>query len=178
MTALLDRLQRRVDNLVARAIVRVVDDSRRLQGLQVEIPRSADLAPEVHEACERFEDYGFTSVPLPGAEAVGLFVGGFRTHPMIVSVADRRYRLKNLQPGEVAIYTDQGDKIVIKRGGTIEVHASTKVEITSPLVTMSGDLEVAGTITADDDVVADGISLTGHRHGGVQTGGAQTGTPV
>lgn len=39
--------------------------------------------------------------------------------------------------------------------------------------TVSGSVAVSG-----GDVTADGISLKTHRHGGVQTGGGQTGTPV
>jgi hypothetical protein len=35
-----------------------------------------------------------------------------------------------------------------------------------------------GPVTCDADVVATGISLKTHRHGGVATGPAQTGVPV
>jgi phage baseplate assembly protein V len=41
-----------------------------------------------------------------------------------------------------------------------------------------GDLDVAGTIRASGDVVADSISLKNHKHGGVQAGAAQTGLPA
>lgn len=45
-------------------------------------------------------------------------------------------------------------------------------------VTITGDVTVTGTLTASVDVLADGKSLKGHKHGGVSTGGGQTGTPV
>lgn len=35
-----------------------------------------------------------------------------------------------------------------------------------------------GTLTASEDVVAAGISLKSHKHGGLQPGGVQSGTPV
>lgn len=41
-----------------------------------------------------------------------------------------------------------------------------------------GDLDVAGTIRASQDVVTNGISLKSHKHGGVQAGAAQTGAPA
>jgi len=44
-------------------------------------------------------------------------------------------------------------------------------------ITESG-ITVHGTITVTGDVIADGISLKSHKHGGVQTGGVQTGIPV
>ena len=42
----------------------------------------------------------------------------------------------------------------------------------------TGDIDVEGKLTASDDVVGGGKSLKGHKHGGVQAGGAQTGAPV
>ena len=44
-------------------------------------------------------------------------------------------------------------------------------------VTINGDLQVNGTITASVDVVADGVSLKSHTHGGVTPGVGNTGVP-
>lgn len=44
-------------------------------------------------------------------------------------------------------------------------------------VTVNADLHVNGSITASGDVTGAGISLEGHVHGGVQTGGSSTGRP-
>lgn len=67
-------------------------------------------------------------------------------------------------------------------GSTIDVTATTiniaaNVNITGKLV-VDGDTDCTGTIAADVDVTADGVSLKSHRHGGVQTGGGQTGEPT
>lgn len=166
-------LQRGLRQLVARAVLTLVDDSRKLQALQVTL-----YDDELRDDVERFQNYGFTSHPLPGAEAVAVCVSGNRDHAVVIAVDDRRYRLKPLQAGEVAIYTDEGDKIVLKRGGTIEVTASTKVRLVAPTVELTGNLQVAGQITATGDVVGVGKSLSTHVHGGVQTGGGTTGAPV
>lgn len=45
-------------------------------------------------------------------------------------------------------------------------------------ITITGDIILTGKLTASDDVIAAGKSLKGHKHGGVQTGSGQTGTPV
>lgn len=45
-------------------------------------------------------------------------------------------------------------------------------------VTINGDVTLNGKLTASDDVIAAGISLKTHKHGGVQPGGGQTGAPV
>lgn len=151
-------LQRLV-TLVSRGVVRQVDDSKKVRELQIGL-----LEGETRGEVEQFQQYGFTSVPQSGAELVAVCIDGRREHAVVIATEDRRYRIKNLQNGEVAIYTDQGDKIVLKRGGTIAVTASTKVEITSPSVTMSGNLTVDGTITGTTDVVGGGKSLKNHTH--------------
>jgi phage baseplate assembly protein V len=45
-------------------------------------------------------------------------------------------------------------------------------------ITITGDIDLTGKLTASDDVLAGTISLKNHKHGGVQTGAAQTGVPV
>lgn len=44
-------------------------------------------------------------------------------------------------------------------------------------VTIEGDVDITGTLTASVDVEADGISLASHTHSGVQAGSASTGGP-
>lgn len=52
------------------------------------------------------------------------------------------------------------------------------VQIVAPGgVTVQGDVDVTGTLTASVDVLAAGISLKDHTHGGVQSGGSSTGAP-
>lgn len=126
-------LRSRVANMVSRAVVNLANDSAKLQLLQLGL-----LDGETRDKVERFQQYGFTSVPLEGAEAVVMFVGGRRDHGLVVAVDDRRYRMKGLANGEVAIYTDEGDHVHIKRGGTIEVKAATEVIVDSPMTKIGG----------------------------------------
>lgn len=154
---LIGPLKRRILLLVARGVVELVNDGLKVQGLQVSL-----LAEELRDGVERFQEYGFTSHPHPGAEAVVVFQGGDRSHGLAIAVDDRRYRLKGLAAGEVALYTDEGDRAHFKRNGEmdvvagakvtitapeVEVIASTQVTVTSPLVVLSGNLEVGGVAT-------------------------------
>lgn len=124
-------LQRRIMNMVARAVIQSIDDSKKMQ-----VVKALVSADEIKEALERLQNYGFTSKPLAGAEGVALFVDGNRDHGVVICVDDRRYRVKNLANGEVCIYSDEGDKIHFKRGNKIEittmeltVNATTKVDV-------------------------------------------------
>lgn len=60
--------------------------------------------------------------------------------------------------------------------GTVNAAASS-FNLTGP-VNVDGNLTVTGQITATGDVVGSGISLSGHVHGGVSSGGSLTSTPI
>ena len=184
---LLAPIRRRIALLLARGVGHMVDASTPMQKLQVEVGKD-----DLLDGLEHLEPYGFTSHPLPGYEAFVASLRGDRGHSVGVVASDRRYRKRNLAAGEVALYTDEGDYILLKRGrivevvaGTkvqvtapdVEVIASTKVALTAPLVAISGDLTVGGSVAAQSDVTAGAISLQNHRHGGVASGGALTGVP-
>ncbi len=151
-----------IKNLVARAVVNLVDDSKKLQLLQLDV-----LADETVEDIERVQNFGFTSNPPKNAEAVVLFVNGQRDHGLVVAVDDRRYRIKNLASGEVAVYDQTGSVITLKANGDIEMRPhSGKVKLT-------GDLEATG------DVKAGTVSLKNHQHSAgsfANSGGPVTGT--
>lgn len=63
-------------------------------------------------------------------------------------------------------------------GGAANIEATGNVNLKTPTLALDGDMTCTGTITADVEVEAAGISLTTHKHGGVQTGTSQTGVPV
>lgn len=59
----------------------------------------------------------------------------------------------------------------------IELDVGGAVTVTSPQITFNGPLQVNGSIISTGDQVAAGISQTGHTHGGVESGGSNTGGP-
>jgi len=126
---MMEPMRQRVLLMLGRAVLRLVNDAAGLQRLQVSL-----LAGETRDNVERFQQYGFTSHPLPGAEGVVLFLGGNRDHPIVLSIDDRRCRIQALQEGEVAIYTDEdkqdgGHRIHFKRNQEIEIKAGKKFTI-------------------------------------------------
>lgn len=60
---------------------------------------------------------------------------------------------------------------------TINMVASTGLNITTPTATFNGDIHSTGTITGDTNVVGGGKSLKTHTHSGVQPGGGNSGPP-
>lgn len=182
MAKLLAPVKRRVALLASRVKLALVDDAAPIQAVQVE-----GLAEEVMDGAERFQNYGFTSHPLPGAEGIVLSLGGHRSHAVLIVADDRRYRIA-LEAGEVALYSDEGDSVVLRRGRVVEintetlrVNASTAVELNTPLVTTTGqvraDLDITDQVSTGGRSMADMRSTYNtHTHPENDSGGP-TGTP-
>ena len=84
---------------------------------------------EVLDRAERFQQYGLTSHPHPGAEALLLAVGGMRQHPIVAAIDDRRYRPTGLEEGEVCLYSsedtdDDPHRVILRRGRIVEIHGA------------------------------------------------------
>ncbi|WP_294559156.1 phage baseplate assembly protein V [uncultured Mailhella sp.] len=182
---------------VARAVLNVVDDEGNMQRVQISL-----LEDEVIDGVERFQNYGFTSVPEEGTEATVVFVGADRSHPVVVVADDRRVRKKGLKPGEVAVYHKNGDFIHLKNENEIEVKtktfnvncttatlsASSEITLDTPLVTLTGRQQttgkksgggastfVGGLENTGGEVISNGVSLEHHTHPG--DSGGTTGEP-
>jgi phage baseplate assembly protein V len=129
---LLSPLSRRLRLMASRAVLSLISDASGMQIVQVKL-----LNGEVRNGIERYQQYGFTSVPLPGAEGIYLSLGADRDHGVIIVADDRRYRIKGLQSGEVAIYTDEDKaaadhRIVFKRGKEIHITAGASSIVMTP----------------------------------------------
>jgi phage baseplate assembly protein V len=144
-------IQRRITFLITKTILVSLDDSGAIQKLILDC-----LKDERRGDVDRYQEFGFSSNPPEGAEIIMLSLGGSRSHNIGIASEDRRYRLKNLAPGESVLYNQAGDYVKIKADGTIEVKASTKVLVDSPMVEMTGDLQVAGNVDVGGNITAVG----------------------
>ena len=160
LNKMLRPIRNRLMLMVSRAVLTMTDDEKLLQELQVRI-----LGQELLDSVERFQQYGFTSVPHAGAEAVALSVGGHRSHTVVINVDDRRYRLKALEGGEVALYTDEdqkdgGHRIVMRRGQLVEVRGRVlDVEMTERIRLAAKELETHADERMETDVAGYGEAL-------------------
>ncbi|MBQ8465710.1 MAG: phage baseplate assembly protein [Alphaproteobacteria bacterium] len=144
----LSPLKTRVYNMVVRGVVKIVNDATKVQQMQNTL-----LAGEVKDGLECYQWYGFTSVPLPGMETAVVFCGGDRSNGVIVAVGDRQFRLKGLQGGEVALYTDEGDYLKFARGRNIKINtvkldikATDSVNFDTPVINTTGKIDAASDI--------------------------------
>lgn len=168
----LQALARRIGATVSRIVVGTVDDDKQFQELQAEL-----LADETMDGVEHFQPYGFTARPKKGAEGIGLGVGGLRSHTIVIAVGDRRYRLKGLAEGEVAMYDDQDQVIHLKRDG-IEIRGKKLTVDVDDIAFTGGNCKFAVDqfrVDSDDVRLGNGASLFAARKTDAVSGGAITG---
>lgn len=174
---LLAPIARRLRLLVSRGVVRAVSDATRLQTVQLDL-----LADEVRGNVERFQQYGVSSHPHPGAEAIVVSVSGSRDHLVAIAVDDRRYRLASLEAGEVALYDDRGHVVHLTRAGIVIDGGGDQVTIVNtPKLRVEGAIEATGEIKDRCDIPAGRTmsamreAYNSHTHAG--DSGGTTGTP-
>lgn len=168
-------LRRGLAQLVSRAVVTLVNDATKMQTLQLSL-----LADEPLDGAEHWQPYGFTTVPHTGSEALVVSVGGHRAHSVVIACGDRRYRISGLKSGEVAIYTDEKDKVHLKRGRVIDIETHTlnikavqEVNFDTPVINTTGK------IVSDGDQIAAGVSQVNHPHENTMpASGQQSGKPI
>lgn len=90
-------------------------------------------------------------------------------------------------PAGVTVETEQN--CIINAGQAVNITAGTECNISAPIINLSGALNAqaqgggattatfTGTLDASQDVTANGISLHGHTHTGVEPGSGSTGEP-
>lgn len=124
-------------NSIGRAFITGTDDSKMWQEVthQGHQDEQADGIEHVHP-------YGFTSNVQPptgdqGAEGIVVYPTGDRSHGVMVAVGDRRFRMKGLANGEVAIHDDQGQKVHLTRAGIV-IQTSGSISITGGAITCNG----------------------------------------
>lgn len=142
VVAACERIFRRVLLAVGRGKVGPVVDTGGVQLMQV------TLGPlEVRDGTPRVAEFGFTSNPPSGSDAVGLFVAGDRSNGVVVGTNHQPSRPKGLQPGETMLYSQDGKYVYMTASGGISVFANGQP------VNVTGATTV--TITASEEVVAD-----------------------
>jgi phage baseplate assembly protein V len=146
-----ERIRRKLAGirLAFRGVITLVKAAGAVQLVQLD-----GLSGEQLQDAELFQQYGCTSNPPPGAMCIVLPLGGRTAHGVVIATEHGSYRLKGLKSGEVALYSDEGDSVILKRGRIMEVttetfrvNASTAIELNSPTVTASADFVAEGDIS-------------------------------
>lgn len=187
-------VRRRLRSMANRAQVTGVVESLQRQNLQLQIEND-----EAVDDIERFQNYGMTSYPPVGSEAVVMALKGSLDQRVAVAVEKKDLRPKGEQ-NDVIVYHAEGHQIRLTSSGKIIVtatdvifEAANSFTIISPETLIQGPLHVTGGISTDlgifatggitsssvvggSDLTAGNISYLGHKHRDAEN--RLTGTPT
>lgn len=140
LARLLEPLRQRIALMVRRAVISLVKDENPVQTVQLKM-----FTGECRSGVERIQEYGLSTVPPAGAQAVAVCVDGECGHELVTATDDRRYRPRNLPDGSVMLYTkanrkdgadtehhwflDPETRIISGRAKTLIIDADETIEI-------------------------------------------------
>lgn len=117
---------------VSKAVVNLVDDTTKMQMVQVSVLK------EETSKVERVQNYGFSSVPPKGSEAIVLSVNGNQDNSVAIVVDYSKGRMGNGAPEQVTMHDKDGNYVRMTADNGIEVESPNhKVTIKA-----SGDIEI------------------------------------
>ncbi len=132
--------------------------------------------PSLNEQCVVFSP--------SGEMAAGFVLVGVNSAAFPAPASSEPEHVQAYADGTVISYDRASHTLtgILAAGGRAVLSAPGGVHITGNVtivgsVSINGDTDVTGTVTSDEDVIASGISLTSHTHGGVQGGNSSTGGP-
>ncbi|NID15376.1 phage baseplate assembly protein V [Luteibacter yeojuensis] len=150
----LDRVRRAVQALAGRGRITVSDDTGPAQRLQVK------LGPlEVRDTTPRLAEFGFSSRPPAGTDAVLLFLSGDRSNGVVIATGHQASRPRSLEEGETIVYDlfgkfirltkdggivieANGSPVTVNNAAEVVVHASARVLLDTPMVKTTGSVVV------------------------------------
>lgn len=112
LTAAINRLYRQVLLMIGRGRLTLTDDSGVVQYDQVRLGEN-----ELRDNVPNVQQYGFSSNPPVGTDAILAFIAGDRSNGCIIATNNQTYRIKNLMQGGVAVYDMYGNKIIMDQTG-------------------------------------------------------------
>jgi phage baseplate assembly protein V len=158
------------------------DDTNPVQSAQIE-----GYQGELRDGMQRHQQFGLSTMPLPGSKGYCLYQSGHRGAATILSVEDPRYRPMNQKGGEVLLWMVDGAKAdgtggtmraLLKGalgwaatlfGMTIAVGDSNTTTVTitgSTLIKLVGNVEITGTLKVDGATTVQDINIQGNETGG------------
>lgn len=128
------------------------------------------LADEALRDIEYLQHFGFASCPPAGSDAVVLPLGGASSHGVVVATQHGSFRIRTLKSGETAVFSEDGAKIVLKRGRIIEadcdvfrvncktyaVNASEAADFVTPKLETSAVLTAGGQFNGNGGMAVSG----------------------
>jgi len=154
---MLSPVRNRVRLMVGRCVLEVINDSTKAQSVQI-----TGMADEVRDDVERFQNYGFSSVPYAGTEGIAVSVGGNRAHQVIVATEDRARRPTGLAEGDVALYNSNGVRCLLEQCNDLVLLGNAPTDFVALASLVQGELDkIQAAFDAHNHITTATIGPTG-----------------
>lgn len=170
---MLAELAAHIDARIARAVSRFGVPIRRLVIALVDAARKAPelagegLGTESLADVELFQHTGFRSIPVGGAEAILVQVGGPGGHWVAVATADRTTAPVDVLAGEALLYGSGGARVHARLGGLVVLNEG-----------VAGAARLGDPVSVTLDATALTAIVTTLTNSGLITPGSPTGAPL
>jgi phage baseplate assembly protein V len=154
---LLERVYRRVQMLFGRGRVTLVNDAGPIQTMQLKM---SDM-----ETCDnrlRMAEFGFTSYPPVGSDAVVAHIAGDRGSGVVVATNHQQSRPTGLQSGESMLYSEDGKHVYITADGGIVVEAKGQDVVVNDAANVTCNASATMTINAPNIVLNGNVQINGN----------------
>lgn len=163
MKQVIRQIFNRLNMAASRGVLTNVKDDLAIQEVQVK-----GLAGERFDKLQRFQQFGFSSVPESG-DVIILCPQGLRDRAMVICVQDLEHRPKGMKNGDVVVYDAHQNSIKLDKDGmtintaeNITINAAKDIKITATdtalqsNLTIQGDVSITGSLTAGNNVDLNG----------------------
>ena len=149
--SLTDRIVRRVQMAIGKALLNAVVDTGDIQLVKIE-----GQYGEVVDGVERIQNYGMSSNPPPDSGAVAVSIQGCRDHQVVIACDSGAHRVTSLPTGEVVIYSMYGQQILLKTDGSISITATAGVDVGTGSAPVANATAVQTLLSVISEAVAPG----------------------
>lgn len=177
----ISRYYRQLKMMLGIGRVTGLSDDGVIQTLQYRTPL------DVRSETPRMAEYGFSSAPPVGSDAVIVSLGGDRSSQVIIATNHKSYRHTGLQAGETVIYNQTGQYVKLTADGieveanaqavtvsnatTVTINATDGVVMNTPTLKVSGDIiDNSGSNSSTLKQLRDAYNDHTHSVTGVETG--------
>jgi phage baseplate assembly protein V len=152
MNGALEAIGSRLRMLVGRGRIRTGSDDGGVQRQQVQM-----AGVETGDNRARVAEFGFSSMPPPGSDAVVVFLAGDRTAGVVIATNHQESRPRGLKVGETIVYSvdgkcvyfsddgivvdAKGQSVTVQNASVATIQATTKIVADTPLLQCTGDIQ-------------------------------------
>lgn len=133
---LVRRLLAKLQSTVLRGIVKLVDDKKSTQTVQVEL-----RFDEIADAVELLQPFGVSFSPTLGSEVIVLSVGASQDNLVALNATDRSNRPTDVEEGEGGLYTPSGWKIFLANDDVVHLAEKNAADFVALAAKVNSELD-------------------------------------